>query len=165
MSPQSSSRTTVRRVQEDDIIALVHVLAPEVSRAQLHGRWQEHQDGYRQMLVAEVNGQVVGTISIGGSRYHRPDSLRMFALDVGAAFRRMGIGTALIEAAEEKAQSDGLRTVHLEVATNNADAISLYERLGYQHQGDPIIDRWWRITDDGSREQVEDLSWVMIKRL
>lgn len=100
MSPQSGSRIIVPRVQEDDIIALVHVLAPEVSKAQLGRRWQEHQDGYRQVLVAEVNGQVIGTISMGGSRYQRPDSLRMFALDVGAAFRRTGIGTTLIEAVE-----------------------------------------------------------------
>jgi hypothetical protein len=39
----------------------------------------------------------------------------------------------------------------------------LYERLGYQRRGDPIEDCWWRLRDDGSHEEVRELSHVMVK--
>ena len=43
--------------------------------------------------------------------------------------------------------------------------ISLYERLGYERQGRPVVERWWRVAGDGSRARVEELAWVMAKRL
>ncbi len=141
------------------------VLASELSIEQLRERWRQDQDGYRQMLVAEVEGQVVGTISTAGIHNQRPNSLRMFALEVGEAFRRRGIGTALIRAIEDQARQQGLGSVHLEVAIENRDAIRLYERLGLQRQGEPFLDQWWRRSDDGGGEEVGELSWWMVKRL
>ena len=167
MPRTGSSQAIIRVVQEDDIIALGPILTPDVSMEQLCRRWREHQNGYREMMVADLDGRVVGTISMAGSNYHyqHPNSLRMFALDVGTAYRRRGIGTALIVAVEEEARLLCLQTVNLEVAVANVDATRLYEALGYQSEGDPIIDRWQRLSDDGSSEQVEELSWVMIKKL
>ena len=165
MSNLVNPQIVVRPAQEGDTTTLAACLAPDIGLEQLEQRWQEHQARYRQMLVAELDGQVVGTISLGGLGHHRPDSLRMFALDVGGAIRRRGIGSTLIAAVEEEARRRGLKTAHLEVATENADAVRLYEHLGYQREGEPIIDRWTRLDDDGNREQVEELSWVMVKRL
>ena len=165
MTTTDSSHIIVRRVQQDDIAALAPVLASELSMEQLRERWRQDQDGYRQMLVAEVEGQVVGTISTAGTHNQRPNSLRMFALEVGEAFRRRGIGTALIRAIEDQARQEGLGSVHLEVAIENRDAIRLYERLGLQRQGQPFLDQWWRRSDDGSGEEVGELSWWMVKRL
>lgn len=159
------SKTIIREALEDDISALVRALAPDVSARQLAQRWEEHRGGYRRMLVAEVEGRLVGTVSIGGARRQRTNSLRMFALDVGDAFRRRGIGASLIRAVEEEAHRRGLHSTHLEVALPNTAAIRLYERTGYRRQGEPVIDRWSKVADDGSREQVEEVSWVMVKRL
>ncbi|MDD5680807.1 MAG: GNAT family N-acetyltransferase [Candidatus Omnitrophica bacterium] len=47
-------------------------------------------------------------------------------------FRSFGIGTKLLEAAEEEAKSIGKKRVVLHAETHNARAISLYERLGYK---------------------------------
>jgi ribosomal protein S18 acetylase RimI-like enzyme len=135
----------VRKAQEEDIGALVDALAPEVSARQVAHRWQEHQAGYRDMLVAEVDGRVIGPVSISCHRTFQSGSLRMFALDVGSSFRHRGIGSTLIKATEEEASRLGLRIVRLEVAVENHDAIRLYERLGYQRRGDPIEDCWWRL--------------------
>ena len=44
----------------------------------------------------------------------------------------MGIGTALMRRAEEKARSAGKRTMSLGVVGENEGAIRLYERLGYR---------------------------------
>ncbi len=46
---------------------------------------------------------------------------------------------------------------------DNFDAMRLYEQLGYRRLDGRVIDRWWRLADDGSREEVEDLSWLMVK--
>ena len=78
---------------------------------------------------------------------------------------RRGIGASLIRAVEEEAHRRGLYSTHLEVALPNTAAIRLYERTGYRRQGEPVIDRWSKVADDGSREQVEEVSWVMVKRL
>ena len=61
----------IRRVREDDVDGLVDALGPATSAAQVTHRFEESQLGYRTMLVAEVDGRVVGTVSLGGSRFQR----------------------------------------------------------------------------------------------
>ncbi len=156
---------TVREAEESDITKLAAVLAPELSAEQLNRRWQENKDGHREMLIAVLGRQVAGTVSTTGHRFQRPDSLRLFALDVGPAFRGQGIGTALTHAVEERARRAGLMSVNLEVSVENTSAMHLYERPGYRISGKPVMDRWERPTDHGGCEQVEDLSWVMTKAL
>lgn len=165
MSADLVPRINVRRVQPSDIPPLISALAPEVSAIQVSSRFQEHLDGYREMLVAESDGFAVGTISTTGHRFQIPDSLRMFALDVGPAYRRRGIASLLIETVEAKAQREGFSKVNLEVAQDNGDAMRLYESLGYRSVGEPITDQWTRTTEDGGRVQLEERSWVMIKDL
>ncbi len=165
MSSAAISKTVIREALEDDSAPLAQALAPDVSARQLAQRWEEHLGGYRKMLVAEETGSLAGTVSIGGARHQRTDSLLMFALDVGVAFRRRGLGASLIRAVEGEAHRRGLLSVHLEVALANTAAIRLYERLGYRSDGDVITDRWSRIADDGSSEEVGEVSWVMVKRL
>ena len=98
-------------------------------------RFEESLDGYREILVAELDGCPVGSVSTGGHRFQRPDSLRLFALDVGEAFRGRGVGTALVNAVEATAADRALTEVNLEVAIENEDAARLYERLGYKRLG------------------------------
>ena len=165
MVSNAARQITIRRIRENDLVELTSALSPSISNEQVRLRWQEHQDGHREMLVAEVDGRAAGTVSIGGHRYERPGSLRMFALDVGSAFRRQGIGSAFIKAAEQDARDRGLRKVNLEVAVEDLNAARLYERLGYQRLDEQIKDRWWKLADDGFSQQVEELSWVMVKTL
>lgn len=100
-----------------------------------------------------------------GHGHQRPDSLRMFALDVGPSSRRRGVGTALIAAIGEVARDRGVRHVNLEVSVENGYAVRLYERLGYERVGEPEIVRWSRPAEDGGVEEVDDLWWVMVKQL
>ena len=102
---------------------------------------------------------------MGGHGFQRPDSLRLFALDVGEPFRGRGVGTALVNAVEAAAADRALTEVNLEVALENEDAVRLYERLGYQRLGKPVMDRWEQHLDDGGSRLVEEPSWVMIKSL
>ena len=158
-------RLGIRPVEQGDIGGLIAALAPGVGAAQMNRRFQESRDGYREILVAELDGCPVGTVSMGGHGFQRPGSLRLFALDVGAAFRGRGVGTALVNAVEAAAADRALTEVNLEVAIENEDAIRLYERLGYQRLGEQVMDRWEQLLDDGGSRLVEEPSWVMIKSL
>ena len=164
-SETESTGLSVRPAVDDDLGPLTSALGPEIPEAQVATRLEESRLGYRGMLVAELDGRVVGTVSMGGHGFQRPGSLRLFALDVGAAFRRGGVGTALVRAVEAIASGRGLDEVNLEVAIDNEDATRLYERLGYRRHGEPVMDRWERQLDDGSSLLVEVPSWVMVNRL
>ena len=155
----------IRRVREGDVSALVAILAPSVSSEQVSHRWQEDRDGYREMLVAELDGEVAGTVSSTRHHFQLPESLRMLALDVGHGSRRRGVGTALIKAVEDKARREDLRSVNLEVALENCAALRLYKGLGYHRLPEPVVIRWTRLAEDGRCEEVEEESWVMMKEL
>ena len=123
---------------------------PELSFEQVNQRWQEHQDGHKDLLIASLDERIVGTVSTTGHLHQMPNSLRLFALDVSPVYRRRGVGTALMEAVEGRARHQGLENVNLEVGVDNSDAIRLYERRGYERLSDPEI-------------VAEELSWIMIK--
>ena len=115
--------------------------------------------------MAELDGCPAGTVSTGGHRFQRPGSFRLFALDVGEAFRGQGVGTALVNTVEAAAADRALAEVNLEVAIGNEDAFWLYQRLGYKRLGKPVLYRWEQHLDDGGSRLVEEPSWVMIKSL
>ena len=155
----------IRIATDCDLESLVDTYGPEISAAQIRRRLEESSKGFRTMLVAVREGRAVGSVSIGGGSFQRPESLRLFALDVGTEFRRKGVGTALVYAVEAIAVDKGLDEVNLEVEIDNEDAIRLYRRLGYRICGDAVMDRWTRLGDDGSSETIEVPVFVMVKRL
>lgn len=63
------------------------------------------------------------------------DALYVDALATGAEFRRRGIATALLRAAEERARELGLAAVALDTAESNAAAQALYEGFGMVRSG------------------------------
>lgn len=155
----------IRIATDRDLESLTNALGPEAGAVQLSTRFEESKSGLRIMLVAIKEGQAVGTISIGGVRFQREGSLRLFALNVGPAFRRKGVGTALVKAVEAIATERGLAEVNLEVTIDNEDSIRLYRNLGYRICGDTVMGRWERKLDDGSSETIKVPVFVMVKRL
>lgn len=155
----------IRIASECDMESLAAALAPEPSAAHLAQRFEDSRTGIRTMLVAAIDGCAVGTISIGEGQFQRRGSLRLFALDVGPAFRRKGVGSALVHAVESIAAKRGLDAINLEVETDNEGAIRLYRRLGYLTCGPPVMDRWTRFWDDGTSETIEVPVFVMVKKL
>ena len=153
MTPEIiSGELRIRAAIKCDLAALTAALDPVIGAAQVSRRLEESLLGYREMLVAELNGQAVGTVSVGGRGFQIPGSLRLFALDVGEAYRNRGVATALVKAVETMAADRGLDKVNLEVSIDNENAIRLYERLGFGRHGNPVM--------DGAAP-----SWVMVKRL
>lgn len=76
-------------------------------------------------------GELVGYAFI--SRY--VDAWHVMNVAVAPGLRRRGIATALLERLFEVTASDPRRGYTLEVRVSNAEAIRLYERLGFEARG------------------------------
>ncbi len=62
----------------------------------------------------------------------KPDEFIVSSISVSAGSRGLGVGTGLMNAAEERARQSGKDLMFLDVAGANKDARRLYERLGYR---------------------------------
>ncbi|MBB3891795.1 putative acetyltransferase [Phenylobacterium haematophilum] len=86
-------------------------------------------------LVAEIAGKVIGQAGLNrldGRRGH----VAVVGLSVHDDFAGRGVGTALMAALTEQADRWlGLRRIELTVWTDNAAAIALYERFGFEREG------------------------------
>lgn len=86
-------------------------------------------------IVAVIDGTIVGSASldVGEGRRRHVGSI---GLGVHDAYTRRGIGTSLLEALLDVADNWlDLRRVQLDVFTDNAVAITLYERHGFAREG------------------------------
>lgn len=85
-------------------------------------------------LVAECDGEPAGFVLLIDDL---PDEVTSMPqgfiayMAVEPAFRRRGVGSALLIAAEDEARRRGLPYMGLMVTEDNAQARSLYERAGY----------------------------------
>ncbi len=114
----------------------------------------------RQML-----GQVF--VLLRGARQELADGATrayLYAIRVRPAYRNLGLGSRLIETAEQDLRKRGFRIATLNVARDNCAALRLYTRLGYQIVAeDP--GRWWYYDHQGRRREVVEPAWRMEKEL
>ena len=87
------------------------------------------------IFVAEEGGAVVGFVGVLGCVVPEPDEKQAYAyvsdLVVLPAYRRRGLGRALLEQAEAYARAMGARALRVGVLARNDDAARLYRRLGF----------------------------------
>ena len=157
----ASADVTVRKLQLAEIEELAAAI-PEVTDAQLANRWREQTLGYRELLVAERNGELVGTVSI--AELSRPSSIHLFALEVVGKHRNEGIGAEIVRWVVDEARRRGRERVFLEVRTDNP-ARRLYHRLGFRRVGPAFVNSWWLFNADGTQTRMEELSIRMVKRV
>jgi len=79
-------------------------------------------------LVAEVGSKIVGAV-LGGFDGRRG---MMYHLAVAADYRRMSVGTLLMEELERRLRMKGCLRYYLLVLKDNQEAINFYERRGWQ---------------------------------
>ena len=101
-------------------------------------------------LVAEKQGKVLGYVGI------KPvlDEGYITNVAVFPEYRRMGVGSALMQNLDKLAADKNLSFISLEVRRSNLPAISLYESFGYKSEG---------IRKNFYREPLED-AIIMTKR-
>lgn len=82
------------------------------------------------LLVAHRDGELAGYALLLTRRNSR--AARLYSLAVAPGSAGHGLGSRLLTAAEAAALERGAESLRLEVRTDNAPAIRLYERHGYR---------------------------------
>lgn len=82
-------------------------------------------------VVAAENDRLAGYV---GSQSVMGEA-DMMNLAVDPAYRRQGIGTGLVSVLVDKLRTNGITCLMLEVRASNAQAIGLYQQLGFVQVG------------------------------
>jgi GNAT superfamily N-acetyltransferase len=112
---------------------------PPLKRERAEAFWRKIADGVAAgaaiLLVAEHEGRMVGTVQVQfamiENQPHRADIAKML---VHTSARRLGIGAALMRAAETAAREAGRTLLTLDTVTGSAGE-RLYARLGWTRVG------------------------------
>lgn len=93
-------------------------------------------DANQQMLVALIDGQIVGNCSVGRVMNKRRYLHRAaLGICVRQAFWGMGIGKILMQESIKWCKNKGIEQLELEVVTHNERALKMYQKLGFEIQG------------------------------
>jgi len=87
-------------------------------------------------VIAEVENQIAGfIIAEAETRPQRAVTGHIITIDVLEPYRRSGIGSLLIRAAEERLAARGAKAIELETARDNDAAIAFWQKHGYRTRG------------------------------
>jgi RimJ/RimL family protein N-acetyltransferase len=87
------------------------------------------------VLVAEADGEVVGNVLVTTERSSVSDHVGTLSIAIRDDWREVGMGTALMRAAQEWTRERGLVKLALGVFPDNARAIAVYEHVGFAREG------------------------------
>jgi RimJ/RimL family protein N-acetyltransferase len=143
-------RFRIRPAAPGDATALVRLAEAVGSEPEgwliTDGSWRSASDERRYLraqrrhpdatvLVAEAPEGIVGRLSIARDPHPASEHVADLGVMVAQGYRRLGIGRALMQAAEAWARKGGVRKIELHVFPHNAAALALYESLGYEREG------------------------------
>ncbi|MGD8805826.1 MAG: GNAT family N-acetyltransferase [Chloroflexota bacterium] len=143
---RASSKSTIRPMASDDIEALYEVFrAPENCRTTLQLPSQELWLTRQRVLdppagmirlVAECDGRAIGMISLRPRRQPCRAHIGGIGMMVHPDYWGLGIGSSLMEAILDWADRKlSLTRIELQVHTDNAAGIRLYEKFGFAIEG------------------------------
>jgi len=132
-----------RAARPDDAEELAALLAelgypdndPDSVRRRL-ATWADGDHG--RVLVADDDGRVAGVVAVAVLPYFERDGCwaRIVAIVVGEAWRGMGIGRLLVDAAEEAARERGCVAMEVTTARYRVRAREFYRTLGFEDRCD-----------------------------
>jgi ribosomal protein S18 acetylase RimI-like enzyme len=156
---------TIRTARKEDIPRLEWYGQYAHFRNLFQRAYRDQQLGIRLMLVADCNGFPIGYVFIlfmddeGGNRQAYLYSLRVMEM-----FHSRGIGTRLMNEAEEQVAARGYNELTIAAAKTNDVARRLYERLGYKVFTDDGGE--WSYTDHlGKVRHVKEPCWLLHKTI
>ena len=86
-------------------------------------------------FVAVMKDTVVGWIDVSPRKGEGFTHCGRLGMGVLKEYRRLGIGTLLLERALRAAKERGMERIELEVFASNTPAINLYEKKGFVYEG------------------------------
>lgn len=127
-----------RHVEDIDLVERYFDQAAfDAELAGLPGKYARPQG---RLFIAYVDGKPAGCVALRDLKHGVCEMKRMFVPD---AFRGQGIGRALAERIIAEAKEAGYRTMRLDTSRRQAEAMRLYESMGFQRTA-PYYD----VTDD-----------------
>ncbi|XP_034015647.1 probable N-acetyltransferase CML1 [Thalassophryne amazonica] len=88
--------------------------------------------------VAEIDGQVVGTVACVRNKEH-PDCLELKRMSVRRSHRGMGIAKALCRTVSDFTRDRGYSAVYLVTSVVQTDAQKLYVHMGYEKMREFLV--------------------------
>jgi ribosomal protein S18 acetylase RimI-like enzyme len=143
---RSGQRFTVREANEDDaaeiedVVNLVasekYYIVPERSREDWDEAIKEIKGRKGLIIVAQVNGKTVGMAHLVRGKIEKIKHVSFLGISVLKEFRRVGIGTAMMNhLLEWAAKQEEMEKISLTVFSTNKAAINLYHRFGFKVEG------------------------------
>ena len=143
---------TLRPARRGDVRAIVAMLADDalggtredvsepLPQAYCDAFAEMARDPNNRLLIAEMDGAVVGTLQMTFIRGLSRQGMRralIEAVRVAASHRGTGIGARIVRAAIDLARAEGCGMVQLTTDKSRKDAHRFYERLGFtaSHEG------------------------------
>lgn len=132
-----SEEAAVRSAEARDsaaIAALIGQLGYEATPGEVSARLEALASEGRAVLVAELDGEVVGCLSTSVMRVlHRPAPVgRISMMVVDEMVRGRGLGAALVRAAEWRLAEQGCAMIEVTSNVRRTAAHRFYERLGFE---------------------------------
>jgi GNAT superfamily N-acetyltransferase len=142
---------TIRRARPTDVPRIVELLADD-ELAQAREGNIDNEDAYRrafeainadprqQLVVAELEGEIVGTLQLSFipyMTYRGQERAQVEAVRVASPSRDSGIGRRMLEWATLRARERGCHVLQLTMDKRRAGARRFYESFGFQptHEG------------------------------
>ncbi|WP_316570669.1 GNAT family N-acetyltransferase [Neobacillus sp. YIM B06451] len=94
------------------------------------------EDPNKIAIIAESNGMIIGFLDFHNGNRVRNMHQGAFGMSVKREYRNKGVGKALLNALLEWAERNPLiEKTTLEVFADNANAIALYKKMGFEMEG------------------------------
>ncbi len=116
-----------------------------------------YQEKNRRMLVAVMDGKIVGTADCRLGNIRKSRHTASFGIAVRKEYRGIGIGRALLETIISWAVEKGAKKLWLSVFSTNKTAISLYKKLGFEVE---CVRKGQFIVDGEYVDEVVMVRWV-----
>ena len=87
------------------------------------------------IFVAEHQYQLVGFLGAYGGSYQRNRNCAYIVVGILQAFAGQGLGTQFFQALDKWASQQHLHRLELTVMCHNAQAVHLYQKMGFQIEG------------------------------
>jgi RimJ/RimL family protein N-acetyltransferase len=163
---KNGMKLTIRNPEPDDatgIIEMMNIVDTETTflarepgefdyteerERELIAGWKEDENTL--FLVAVIDGKLVGSCNANIKPRARCRHRSMIGISILKEFWGIGIGRRMMESCISWSRSKNVTKIELEVNTENARAIALYESLGFVKQG--LLKHQWRMTDGSYRD-------------
>lgn len=126
----------ITEIYNDAILKTTATFDTQTKTLEQQKEWFEGHDEKHPILIAEMNGKVVGWASLSkwSDRCAYSGTVEN-SVYVAEKFRGEGIGNALLERLMREGKKCGLHTVIARITSGNDASVKMHESAGFEHIG------------------------------